>query len=63
MDAARFAQPHILSQPVYQPGKPITQVAREFGLDPARIVAGINVVDYAGFVDLAAENKAINAWL
>jgi len=37
MDAARFAQPHILSQPVYQPGKPITQVAREFGLDPARI--------------------------
>jgi histidinol-phosphate aminotransferase len=37
MDAACFAQPHILSQPVYQPGKPITQVAREFGLDPARI--------------------------
>jgi histidinol-phosphate aminotransferase len=37
MDAARFAQPHILNQPVYQPGKPITHVAREFGLDPARI--------------------------
>lgn len=37
MDAARFAQPHILNQPVYQPGKPIPQVAREFGLDPARI--------------------------
>ncbi len=37
MDAARFAQPHILNQPVYQPGKPIPHVAREFGLDPARI--------------------------
>ena len=37
MDAARFAQPHLLNQPVYQPGKPIAQVAREFGLDPAGI--------------------------
>lgn len=37
MDAAHFAQPQILNQPVYQPGKPIAQVAREFGLDPARI--------------------------
>jgi histidinol-phosphate aminotransferase len=37
MDAARFAQPHLLNQPVYQPGKPIAQVAREFGLDPAGV--------------------------
>jgi histidinol-phosphate aminotransferase len=37
MDAARFAQSHILNQPVYQPGKPIAEVAREFGLDPAGI--------------------------
>ena len=37
MDAARFAQPHLLNQPVYQPGKPIAHVAREFGLDPASI--------------------------
>ena len=37
MDAARFAQPHILNQPVYQPGRPIADVAREFGLDPAGI--------------------------
>ncbi len=37
MEAARFAQAHILSQPVYQPGKPISQVAREFGLDPDQI--------------------------
>jgi tRNA 2-thiouridine synthesizing protein B len=33
------------------------------GMDPAGIVAGISVVDYGGFVDLAAENKAVNAWL
>jgi len=37
MDAARFAQPQILHQPVYQPGRPIAQVAREFGLDPATV--------------------------
>jgi histidinol-phosphate aminotransferase len=37
MDAAKFAQPRILNQPIYQPGKPISHVAREFGLDPARI--------------------------
>lgn len=33
------------------------------GLDPANVVAGITVVDYAGFVDLAAENNSVNAWL
>ena len=33
------------------------------GLDPAKVVPGIKVVDYAGFVDLAAETKATNAWL
>ncbi len=37
MDASRFAQAQILNQPVYQPGKPIAQVAREFGLNPAAI--------------------------
>ncbi|MDD3179192.1 MAG: histidinol-phosphate transaminase [Opitutaceae bacterium] len=37
MDASKFAQPRILNQPVYQPGKPISHVAREFGLDPAGI--------------------------
>lgn len=33
------------------------------GFDPAGVLAGITVVDYAGFVDLAATNKAVNAWL
>jgi len=37
IEASSFAQPHILSQPIYVPGKPILHVAREFGLDPEKI--------------------------
>ena len=33
------------------------------GFSEARIIEGINVVDYAGFVDLAAENEKVQAWL
>lgn len=33
------------------------------GLDPANVVPGVTVVDYTGFVDLAAENNSVNAWL
>lgn len=33
------------------------------GLDAAGVVAGIGVVDYDGFVDLAAENSTVQAWL
>lgn len=33
-----LAQPHVMSQPVYEPGKPIEYVARELGLDPAGIL-------------------------
>lgn len=33
-----LAKPSVLSQPVYEPGKPIEYVARELGLDPASIV-------------------------
>lgn len=33
------------------------------GLDAAGLIPGIAVVDYEGFVDLAAENSAVNAWL
>lgn len=33
-----LVKPDLLSQPVYQPGKPIEEVARELGLDPAGIV-------------------------
>jgi len=33
-----LARPEALSQPVYEPGKPIEDVARELGLDPATII-------------------------
>lgn len=38
MTYAELANPGILTQPIYEPGKPIDQVARELGLDPATIV-------------------------
>jgi len=38
MTFAELANPGILNQPVYEPGKPIDQVARELGLDPAGII-------------------------
>jgi tRNA 2-thiouridine synthesizing protein B len=33
------------------------------GFSEARVIDGISVVDYAGFVDLAAENAKVQAWL
>lgn len=33
------------------------------GFSKERIIDGISVVDYAGFVDLAAENDTVQAWL
>jgi histidinol-phosphate aminotransferase len=38
MTFAELANPGILRQPVYEGGKPIEQVARELGLDPAGII-------------------------
>lgn len=38
MNFASLAKPAVLTQPVYEPGKPIEYVARELGLDPADIV-------------------------
>lgn len=38
MTYAELANQRILTQPIYEPGKPIDQVARELGLDPAGIV-------------------------
>ncbi len=38
MTFAQLANKGILTQPVYEPGKPIEQVARELGLDPEGIV-------------------------
>jgi len=33
------------------------------GFSDGRVIEGISVVDYAGFVDLAAENAKVQAWL
>jgi histidinol-phosphate aminotransferase len=33
-----LARPSVLTQPVYEPGKPVETVARELGLDPAGII-------------------------
>lgn len=38
MSLSDIVNPHILSQPVYEPGRPIDDVAREMGLDPAGII-------------------------
>jgi histidinol-phosphate aminotransferase len=37
MNYAELANPGVLEQPVYEPGKPIEYVAREYGLDPAGV--------------------------
>jgi tRNA 2-thiouridine synthesizing protein B len=33
------------------------------GFDEDRLIEGVKVVDYAGFVDLAAESDNVQAWL
>ncbi len=38
MQLAALVKPSVLSQPTYEPGKPIETVAREMGLDPASIL-------------------------
>lgn len=38
MNLQSLAKPSVLTQPVYEPGKPIEYVARELGLDPAGII-------------------------
>src|SRR5471030_2491587 len=38
MNYESLAKPSVLTQPFYEPGKPIEDVARELGLDPATII-------------------------
>jgi histidinol-phosphate aminotransferase len=38
MNLSDVVNPNILSQPVYEPGRPIEDVAREMGLDPTGII-------------------------
>jgi len=46
--------------------KPVYVLAPDLkarGFSEDRLIEGVNVVDYAGFVDLAAENDKVQAWL
>ncbi|MBC7366070.1 MAG: histidinol-phosphate transaminase [Undibacterium sp.] len=38
MKLEALVKPSVLTQPIYEPGKPIEDVARELGLDPATII-------------------------
>ncbi len=38
MNLTDLVNPAVLTQPVYEPGKPIDDVARELGLDPATVI-------------------------
>jgi len=38
MKLEELARPSVLTQPVYEPGKPIDDVARELGLNPAEVI-------------------------
>ncbi len=38
MKLTELVNPSVLTQPVYEPGRPIEEVARELGLDPAGII-------------------------
>lgn len=49
----------LAKQSIYVLGPDLT--ARGFSED--RIIEGIKVVDYAGFVELAADNDKVQAWL
>ena len=33
------------------------------GIDESKIIDGVNIVDYAGFVNLAAESDRVQSWL
>ncbi len=33
------------------------------GIEPDKLTDGVKLVDYEGFVDLVAQNDAVNSWL
>jgi tRNA 2-thiouridine synthesizing protein B len=36
---------------------------RARGIDDGKLIDGVKVVDYSGFVELAASNDRVQAWL
>ncbi len=63
MKYAQLANVGVLDQPVYEPGKPIEMVAREFGLDPSNIAKLASNENPFGPSPkaIAAAGKALNA--
>lgn len=41
----------------------LSEDLRARGFSEERVVPGVKLVDYGGFVDLAAENDKVQAWL
>ena len=62
MNIEALANPSVLTQPVYEPGKPIEDVARELGLDPKGIIKLASNENPFGASPLAmkAAKRAIN---
>jgi len=64
MNIESLAKPSVLTQPVYEPGKPIEYVARELGLDPAGIIKLASNENPFGPSPLAVEaaTRALPVW-
>lgn len=66
MNYAALANPGVLDQPVYEPGKPIEDVAREYGLDPkgiAKLASNENPFGPSPLAVAAAREALANAHL
>ena len=55
MNLIQLANPRILDQPVYEPGKPIEEVARQHGLQPDQICKLASNENPGGASELAKE--------
>lgn len=66
MSLENLVKKHVLSQPVYEPGKPIEEVARELGLDPhgiAKLASNESPFGSSPKAVAAVKVWAENAWL
>ena len=66
MSLENLVKKHVLSQPVYEPGKPIEEVARELGLDPhgiAKLASNESPFGSSPKAVAAVKAWAENAWL
>ncbi len=63
MNYSKLVKPSVLNQPVYEPGRPIEDVAREHGLDPAGVLKLASNENPLGAspLALAAARKALTS--